>query len=56
MSLRTFFGLCDHKWEPTGKMIQHSVGLAQGFGEKIVTGYTDVRECSKCGAIKGFRP
>jgi hypothetical protein len=56
MNLRSLLGLCEHKWKSTGKLLEHSVGLAQGFGEKVVTGYTDVRECERCGAVKGFRP
>jgi hypothetical protein len=55
MSLRSLLGLCEHKWKPTGKGLEMSVGPAQGFGEKIVRGYIDVRECERCGAIKGFR-
>ena len=55
MSLRSLLGLCEHKWEPTGKCLEKSVGLAQGFGQKIVTGYVDVRECSKCGETRGVK-
>lgn len=55
MNLRSLFGLCVHRWKPTGRAIECSVGLAQGFGDKIITGYIDVRECEKCGAVKGFR-
>lgn len=57
LGVRELFGFCDHRWKPLqpGKMIELSVGLAQGFGEKIVTGYVEPRECSKCGAVKGFR-
>jgi hypothetical protein len=54
MGLRTILGLCEHKWKPTGKCLEKSVGLEQGFGEKIVTGYIDVRECERCGETRGF--
>lgn len=55
MSIRSLLGFCEHKWRPTGKVLEKSVGLAQGFGDKIVTGYIDVRECERCGETRGFR-
>jgi hypothetical protein len=54
MGLRALLGLCEHTWKPIGR-IEHSVGLAQGFGEKIIIGYSEVRECERCGAVKAFR-
>jgi len=52
MSIRSLLGLCEHRWKPTGRCLEKSVGHGQGFGVKIVTGYVDVRECEKCGAIR----
>jgi hypothetical protein len=57
-SLRTLFGLCDHRWRDLRDrvgLIEHSVGLAQGYGEKIVTGYSAVRECERCGEVRSFK-
>ncbi len=54
MSLRSFLGLCDHRWKAIG-LLENSVGMAQGYGAKIVTGYTEIRECEKCGTAKSFK-
>lgn len=54
MSLRTMLGLCEHKWNPTGNMIA-TKAIRVVDSKAFTTGFIDVRECERCGAIKGFR-
>lgn len=54
MSLRSMLGLCEHKWVPTGGLIEKNM-VRISDSKKLTTGYTDVRECEKCGQTRGFK-
>ena len=54
MGIRNWLGLCEHKWEPTGNLIQlQKIRIVDSH--KYVTGFIDVRVCEKCGVVRGFK-
>jgi hypothetical protein len=52
MNIRKWLGLCEHDWSIEHGIVEHSLA---GVEPKVVTGYTHVKECVKCHAVKGFR-
>lgn len=57
MSIRSFFGLCEHRWQDTGERIttwarrRHPLTVEQAERE-ICVGISHVQRCTKCGLVR----